>query len=158
MANPTSTVRSTPAGKFLENGYSTKVAFARDPDVSVWEKTVKAPGQDGGDPIDISTMFNSRHRTKAPRGLMMASDVTMVCAYDPNAQPQLEELINQPGSISLHYPDGSRLDFFGYLRQYEFAEHSDGNFPEVTLTIVETDWDPVNDVEVGPVMTQVAGT
>ena len=49
MSAPTVTARGTPAGTKLDDGFSTKVAFAADPTIAFFEKTVQPPGFDGGD-------------------------------------------------------------------------------------------------------------
>ena len=158
MAAPATTTRSTPLGKILEDGYSTKIAFARKADVSFWEKTVKPPGIDGGDPIDITTMHNTAWRTMVPRNLKTLTESTATVGYDPNVYNHIVELINQEGAITCHFSDGSKLDFFGYLRTFEPSDHSEGENPEATITITPTHYDPTNDVEAAPVLTSIAGT
>jgi len=159
MTAPASTTRSTPSGKYLDDGYSTKIAFARDADVEFWEKTVKPPGYDGGDAIDTTTMHNVTYRTFAARALKTLTESSLNVAYDPAVYTSiLNNLINQEGSITVHFPDGSKLDFYGYLRTFEPADNAEGEFPEATINITPTNWDPVNDVEAAPVLTSVSGT
>lgn len=159
MAAPATTARVAPGGKWLENGHSTKIAFARDSDVSFWEKTVQPPGIDGGDAVETTTMHNTVWRTMAPRTLKTLTESSLTVAYDPNVYNNiLNSLINQSGSITCHFPDGSTLDFFGYLKSFEPSENSEGEQPEADITIVPTNYDPVNDVESSPVLTSVAGT
>lgn len=158
MAAPTVTVRQTPSGSFLEDGFSSKITFARDPDVSLWEKTVKPPGVDGGDAIELQTMHSLVWREKGARQLKTMTDNTFTAAYDPKVKTQLVELINQPGSITVLYPDGSTESYFGFLKSADFSDLKEGEFPEATCTIVPTNRDPVNRVEAGPVIAEVAGT
>ena len=159
MATPATTSRSTPAGKILEDGHSTVIAFARDVDVSFWEKTTQPPGMEGGDPIDITTMHNSTWRTMAPRSLITLTPFTVTAGYDPNVYNNiLNNLLNQSGSITVHFPDGSTLDFYGYLQTFEPQANAEGTHPECNITIVPTNYDPTNDVEEAPVLTEVAGT
>lgn len=159
MANPVTTARQTPAGIMLDDGYSTKIAFARQPNISLWEKTVGAPGMDGGDPIDTTTMHNVTWRVMRARSLKTLTEFTFTAAYDPNVYNTiLNTLINQEGSITVHFPDGSTLDFFGYLKMFEAPEHTEGEHPEATVTVVPTNYDPVANVEAGPVLTSVSGT
>ena len=159
MAAPATTASSTPAGIHLSDGYSTKIAFERDPDVSFWEKTVAPPGLDGGDPIETTTMHNATFRTMRPRALYTLSEMTTTVAYDPNVYNNItDNLLNQEGSITIHFPDGSTLDFFGYLKAFEPSDHEEGSQPEATITIVPTNYVPTNNVEAGPVLTTVAGT
>ncbi len=158
MAAPQTTARAAPAGARLPDGYQTLYAFERAPTLSVWEKSVKPPGIDGGDAIDITTMHNLDFRTMAARALKTLTQSTFKGAYDPNAINQLMELINASGSITVHYPDGSTLSFFGFLKSVEFDDLVEGTMPEGTFTVVPTNYDPVNHVEAAPVLTSVSGT
>ncbi len=147
MAAPTHTARSTPGGKMLKDGYSTKIAFAADPDVSLWEKTVQPPGLDGGDAIDITTMHNTTLRTFAPRSLQTMTEMQLTCAYDPRVMPQLLALINVETTVTVHYPNGDRLSFFGFLKNVDPSENTEGEQPEMTATIVPTNTDPSTGAE-----------
>lgn len=165
MASPTHQARTTPTGRMLRDGYSTKIAFeqtgsipALDPELYMWEKTVKPPGLDAGDAIDITTMHNIDWRTFSPRALITMTDCNFVAAYDPEIYNAILNIINIPGNITVHFPDGSRLSFFGFLRTFEVADHAEGSFPEANCSITCTNFDPTNSVEAAPLMTQVAGT
>lgn len=159
MAAPTTTARATPAGIKMDDGFSTVIAFSRDVDVSFWEKTVTPPGIDGGDAIETTTMHNDIWRTMAPRRLKTLTDASITVAYDPAVFTQiLDNLINQEGSITIHFPDGSTLDFYGYLKTFEPGENTEGEQPEATITIVPTNQDPTTGSEEPPILTSVAGT
>jgi len=159
MAAPATTTRTTPAGKLLEDGYQALIAFERDPDVSFWEKSVGSPSLDGGDPIDITTQHSSTWRTMSPRSLITSGEFTVTAAYDPDVHNNIvNNLLNQRGSVTITYPDGSTLDFYGFLRVFEPQPMVEGTQPEANITITPTNYDPVNDVEEAPVLTSVAGT
>lgn len=155
---PTTTVRQTPAGIRLTDGFSTKIAFAADPDVSFWEKDVKPPGIDGGDAIQTSTMHNVKWRTMASRALRTLTECTTTVAYDPNVYNNITALINVEGAITVHFPDGSTLDFYGFLQKFEAAALKEGEMPEATVTITPTNTDPTTGAESDPVLTSVPGT
>jgi len=157
MADPTQTQRQTPVGIAYKTGFPTKIAFAADPDVSFWEKTVKPPSFDGGDPIDTTNMHRTTYRTKAPRALVELGEVNATVTYDESVFQQILNLINVNGAITVHFPDGSTLSFYGYLRSFDPQEMSEDE-PTANITIVPTNWDPVNNVEAGPVFTTVPGT
>lgn len=158
MAAPAATARTTPVGIKLEDGFSTKITFSRDPDVSFWEISVTPPGWEGGDPIDTTTMFNSVFRTKAARNLKEQTEASATVAYDPQVKTQIQELLNAEGTVTVHYPDGSSEAFYGYLKTFEHQENSEGEFPQADITIVPTQWDPANRVEAGPTVVSVSGT
>lgn len=147
----TTTARVTPVGTHLDDGFSTKIAFAADSNVSFWERTVKPPGFEGGDAIDIVTMFNVTYRTKAPRQLIDLTDASGTAAYDPQVLDQIAALLNVNGWITAHHPNGDTWDFVGYLKTFETPEHSEGEFPLASFTIVVTN--QLNGVETAPVFT-----
>lgn len=157
MAAPTTTARSTPLGIKLDDGYSTKIACAADPDISFWERTITPPGIDGGEPIDTTTMHNTVWRTMSPRSLRTMTPVTVSAAYDPDIYDEAAALINLNREWTVTFPDGSTLDFWGALTQFTPGELVEGTFPEASITIVPTNQDNAGD-EQAPVMTEVAGT
>lgn len=152
------TARSTPGGIKLDDGYQSLIAFERDSDVSFWEKTVKPPGIDGGDAVETTTMHNTTWRTMSPRALRTMTDCTFTAAYDPAVISQIVALVNQEGAITVHFPDGSTVDFYGYLKSFEPADLAEGTQPEATVTIVCTNQHPTTGVETAPEVTSVAGT
>lgn len=158
MAAPTPTARGTPAGIKLKDGFRTLITFSRSTTASLWEKTVKPPGIDGGDPIDQTTMHNSAWRTTAPRQLKTLTECSGKAAYDPNVVNQLYDLINIEQTITVTFSDGSTLAFYGFLKMFETDELSEGQQPEASFTIVPTNFDHVNKVEAAPVLTSVSGT
>lgn len=158
MTAPSTTARGTPAGKKLDEGFSTKVAFARLATFSVWEKTVQPPGVDSGEPVETTTMHNLIWRTQNPRKLKTLTPHSFKAAYDPNMYNQvINTLIGINGSITVTYPDGSTLDYYGYLQKIEPDQIEEGKQPEATVTIVPTNVD-TSGAEAGPVLTSVAGT
>lgn len=129
------TARSTPVGLRLDDGFSTKVAFAADPDISLWERSVQWPGIDGGDPIDTKTLENTTWETRAPQQLITLTDGSMTVGYDPAVYPQIIALINVMDWITIHFPDGSTLDFYGFLKSFEPNDLSEGDIPEATCVL-----------------------
>lgn len=158
MSAPTLSTRQTPEGKFLEDGYQSLITFERKPNVSLWEKTVKPPGADGGDGIDITTMHNQVWRTKTSRALITLTDNNFTAAYDPAVMDDLVELINAEGSITVLFSDGTTETYYGYLKSFEPGDLKEGEFPEASCTIVPTNRDPVAKTEQGPVIVSVEGT
>lgn len=144
------TARTDPVGTALEDGFSSKIAFAADPDISFWEITVTPPGIDGGDAIDQTTMFNTAWRTKAARSLKELTDASLTCAYDPSVIDQIFALVNVEGLVTVHFPDTSTLDFYGYLRSFTPGELAEGERPEADVVIVCTNYNTVTGAEVAP--------
>lgn len=157
-AAPSATVRQDPSGIKLDDGYRTLVTFASDPNIEFWEKSVTPPGLDGGDEIDTTTMHNDDWRTNAPRALIRMTPFTTTAAYDPSIYTAALALINRKDTVTVRYPDGSTLAFYGFLKTIEFSELVEGTQPECTITVVPTNQDPDTGSEEPPVLTSVAGT
>jgi hypothetical protein len=158
MAAPVTTTRGSPAGQKLKDGFSTKIAFASNPTIEFWEKTVQPAGMDGGEPIDQTTMHNIAWRFTRPRALKTLTVHTTKAAYDPDFIPDIFALINREDSVTDIFPDGSTLAFYGFLQKIEFDQNEEGKQPECTVTIVPTNYDYVNNVEAAPVFVPAAGT
>lgn len=158
MAAPTPTARQTPSGYKLPDGYQTLITFARQPAIKFWEKTIKPPGIDGKEAIDTTTMLNSQWRTFAHRSLQTLTPASVKAAYDPEYYTAIRSLINTNDTITVRWPDGSTLAFYGFLQGIEYDELVEGTMPEATLTITPTNWDAANGVEAGPTFTGSAGT
>lgn len=158
MAAPAPTVRQSPSGIKLKDGFPTKITFATKPAISLWEKTVTPPGIDGGDAIEQTTMHNTAWRTMAARQLKTLTESSFTAAYDPICFTDLLALINFETTITVTFPDGTTYAFFGYLRTFEPQEVSEGAQPEANCSITPTNFDPAGKVEAGPALASVAGT
>lgn len=151
-AAPTVTARTAPAGFKLEDGYQSLIAFSGNADAIFFEIEVGQPGVDGGEPINTTTQHNVLYRTFAPRALSTLTPYQVKVAYDPClTQEALNQMINEPDAITTHYPDSSTGAHWGYLQKIDYDPLVEGTMPTATLTIVPTNWDPVNCVEAGPV-------
>lgn len=151
MAAPVAVVRQMPSGYKMPDGYQSEITFQNQPAVQLWEKQIKPPGVDGGEKIDTSTLLNTAWRTASPRHLKTLSDMSCQFAYDPDVLPVIYGLINQEQSITVLFPDGSTLAFWGFLQKFEPGELKEGEFPMAAGTVAVTNWDPTNRVEAGPV-------
>lgn len=145
----TTTARTAPSGDMLQDGFASKVAFSQDPNIDLWEKAeVKMPGVDGGEPIDITTMFNADLETMAPRKLARLTPGSFQAGYDPIVIDQILAIINVNGWITHHLPDLSTIDYPGYLRSFEPNGNSIGTMPLANVAIQPTS--QLAGVETGP--------
>jgi len=159
MTAPAAAARTTPLGIPLGDGYSTQINIAADTDISFWEKSVTPPSLDGGDAIEHSTMHNDTYRTFGARSLVTLGEVSTTVAWDPDVYDEVLAILNTNTTITIHFPDGSTLAFFGYLRTFEPSDLEEGTQPEASITIQPTNTDPASlGTEAGPVLTEVTGT
>lgn len=158
MAAPSATARQTPTGKPLQSGHPTKITLAIDPDISFWEKAVTPGGVNNGDKINITTMFNTRRRTFAPRPLIEYEDIKATCAYDPVILTQCDAACGVETTITVTHPDGSTEAHYGFLMSAVKGEHTEGEQPTIEVTMCLSSWDSSADAEAGPTLTNVTGT
>ncbi len=163
MANPSITVRAqpTPSTGKLPDGYQTLIAFASNASIQFWEVTTQPPGIDGGEPVNNTTMLNLAWRTMRARKLKTLTPIKVTAAYDPdafNSGTNLVTMINKEDSVTVRFPSMDTVAFFGYLQKAEPVEHKEGEMPLLNLTIVPTNWDYTNGLEVGPLYTSATGT
>jgi len=153
---PAST-RSAPTGFHMRDGYQTTIVLGADAAVKLWEKEVKPPAVDGGDPTDISTMHNVTWHTQAPRKLKKMDPLETVCAYEPSTYVDAMAWINIQETITIFFPDGSTLAFFGYLQKFDPQSLKEGEMPLANVTIIPTNTDSTG-AEQNPVFTAGIGT
>jgi hypothetical protein len=157
MAAPAATVRQSPTGIKLDDGFATLVTIKRFPAINLWEKTVTPPGLDGGDAVDTTTMHNLILRTKSPRLLRDMTEGSMTVAYDPGVLADCISAINVNDEITVRFPDGTTWAFWGYLRTFEPQEISEGEQPTANCSFMPTNQDNLG-VERDPVVVSVTGT
>ena len=136
----------------LDDGYQTLISFASDPTVLFYEKTVTPPGVDGGGEIDTTTMQNSTWRTRNPKALITLSEAATTVAYDPATYPEIIALVNVNNLITVTFPDGDTLAFWGWLDKFIPGEHVEGEQPESEITIIPSNQN-ASGAETAPVHT-----
>ncbi len=138
-----------PTGNRQDDGHSTKVTFANDPNVKLWEKGVTPPGVDGGGANDTTTMHNTIWRTRSPKKLKTMTELTFTAAYDPAVYTQILAQCNVNQLITVTFPNGKTLIFWGWLDKFAPAESAEGTQPSATCTIVPSNQNN-SGVEVAP--------
>jgi hypothetical protein len=155
---PTASVRVTPTGIKLKNGYQTFMFPSTNPGIHFYEMRVKPSGEDGGPKINTTTMHNSSRRTYAPQALTESTDMTVTAAYDPLLKTDIAALVNVEDTYTTKFPDGTTEAIYAFLQKAEFSDLQNGEMPTVTLTFCPTNTVPTTGAESAPVLTNVAGT
>jgi hypothetical protein len=81
------------------------------------------------------------------------SGSSFTAAYDPAVYPQILALCNVLTVITYHFPNGTTLAFWGWLRTFEPDGMSEGEQPEATVNI-----EPANQDDSGSEQNPVYGT
>ncbi len=136
----------------IDDGHPTIITFADDADVQMWQKEVTPPGIDGGGENDTTTMENTVWRTKAPKTLMSLTEASFTAAYDPAVIDEIIAMLNDNQLITVTYPDGSTVVFWGWINEFTPNRNVEGEQPTAEVTIIPSNQ---NDslVETAPVYT-----
>ena len=119
---------------FLPDGFSSIITFGDGNNVlRLLEKEIQPGGAEVGQ-IDITTMRNTKVRTKWPKNLKSIDDVVLQAAYDP---AQLGSLYaNSLGisgignGVTVTFPDGTTwLYQYMWMDSFKPASLKEGEFP-----------------------------
>jgi len=139
----------------LDDGYQSLISFAADADVLFYEKTVTPPGVDGGGEVDTTLMLNATYRTRNPKALITMSNASLVVAYDPATYAEILALVNVNNLITITFPDGSTLAFWGWLNTFTPSELTEGEQPTADIEIIPSNQNATG-VETAPVYAAAA--
>ena len=123
------------AAKMLVEGFATVITLANAPNIKLYEKTVTPPQLTLGGAIDITTMRNTAWRTQAARKLKTLGAITTTVAYATDSYDTVRDQLGVNQLITVTFPDGSTLQFYGWVEEFTPGELSEGNQPTATLTI-----------------------
>ena len=136
----------------IKDGFSTTITFAFNPSVRFCEKEVTPPSIEGGGENDTSTMKNLALRTKSPKKLKTLGEASLLVAYETIVYDDIFALVNQNNLITITFPDGSKLAFFGWLDSFAPGAFVEGEQPTADITIIASNEDAAG-VEIDPVHT-----
>lgn len=160
MTAPTKVTRGTPPeiADMLLDGYQVFVALEDDPDLCIWEDNITPPSMTAGsDVINTTTQWNATWMTKAFHELLEVGETTINAAYCGSTWDKIQAIIGVNQSVTVHFPDGSTLSFWGGIRSFTPAGWERNGFPKADIVIVCTNMDDSNNEE-GPVWAAASGT
>jgi hypothetical protein len=106
-----------------------------------WEKTVAPMGIQGGGANDITSMRNTRWRTRHPKKLLTLSEASITAAYDPQILEELVDLAQENRRWMTLFPDGSAWIFWGWFDELSPNDHEEGSEPDADVTIIPSNVD-----------------
>lgn len=136
----------------INDGHQTLVTFSLDSDVQLAEKEVTPPGISAGGANDITTMLNTTFRTMSPKSLISLTEASFVAAYDPAVYDEIITMAGQNQTITITFPDGATIVFFGWIDEFTPNANVEGEQPTADFTIIPSNQNLVG-VETAPVFT-----
>ena len=119
----------------MDDGFSTIITLANIPTVKIYEKDVTPPGMTAGGPIETTTMRNTAWRTFSPRQLKSLTEANATVAY---ATVEFDTIFGEIGKnqlVTVTFPDGSAIEFYGWLEEFTPATHTEGEQPTASMKI-----------------------
>ena len=135
----------------MKDGFKTLITFAAQAGVEFCEKEVTPPGLDGGGEIDTTCMKNVTLRTKSPKSLITLTESSITASYDPLVYNKILSLINVNNLITITFPDGETIKFWGWLNTFTPGDNVEGEQPTAEITLIPSNVDN-SDVEQLPVI------
>lgn len=139
--------------ELFEDGYQTLIEFEENTDISLAEIEVTPPGVDAGGGIDTTTMRNEEWRTMAAKHLKSLTSSSFTAAYKTISYTQIITMIGVNQVITLTFPDGGSIEFWGFLNTFTPGAHVEGERPTAECEIIPTLKDD-DGVEVEPVINE----
>lgn len=121
--------------KRLDDGFSTIITLENIPTVKLYEREVTPPGFSAGGPIETTTMRNTAWRTNAPKKLKTLAPVSATVAFATEAIPIVQGQIGVNQLVTLTFPDGSTIEFYGWLEEFTLGAFTEGEQPTATITV-----------------------
>lgn len=120
-------------------------------------KSVKDAGFEAGDRIDITTNATKVAREYAPADLAETSEITLTAAYNLADRALCMNLLHVPCNVTIEYracknrPVGRKITYAGaFLSGFDPSDMSEGEAPEVSLTIGLPGGTHIGDAEYNP--------
>ena len=119
----------------LTDGFSTTYTFSLNPSVRVKEIDVTPPPVQGGGKVDQTNMRNSAWRTASPKDLKTLGAAAAEVAYDTAAYDDIIAMVNVNQLITVNQPDGTHLNFWGWIDVFTPSKNTEGTRPTATMTM-----------------------
>lgn len=119
----------------LDDGFATFITFANLATIKLYEREVMPPGYTAGGPIETTTMRNIAYRTSAPRKLKSLTQVTATVSYATEAIDEIWAQIGINQLVTITYPDGWVIAFWGWIESFTPASHKEGEQPTASLVV-----------------------
>lgn len=146
-----------PTGNPLRDGHPTYISFSLNTTIALFEKEIQPMGVEGGEGIDQTTMRNVTWRTSIGRALKTLTPADLDCAYDEGVYSSVIAMINLNQQLTVTFPTGRTLIFWGRLRSFIPNKLTEGTQPLAKCVV-----DPSNinnsNAETAPVVGTTSST
>jgi hypothetical protein len=129
----------------ITDGHRTLISFQLAPSLKIWQVDVTPPGLDAGGANDVTVMENLRYRTFMPKHLVTLTEAGATVQYDPIFYNDLVEMIGINQLCFVTFPDGSSVEFWGWLDKITPNAAKEGEPPTATMRVIPSNMDDTTD-------------
>jgi len=140
--------------EIIEDGQGATIILANaptggGPGITFKEKSITPPGLDGGGEIDTTTLRNTLYRTKKPKTLLTISTMSLTVTYESSLYDEILTMLNVNQLITVNFPDGSSVAFWGWLNSFKPGSLEEGTQPTADIEIIPSNQNDSSE-ETGP--------
>jgi len=136
----------------LKDGLGTRITFPSATGAELYEQELAPPGWSGGGANDTTNLRNTGWRTRQPKKLKTATDITGTAQYATALLSTLNTLINNNQLVSVKFPDAATLGVWSWLDEFKFNPLKEGEPPTASFTVIPSNED-TSGVEQAPIYT-----
>ena len=136
----------------IDDGHATTIAFATSTFTLLFEKEVTPPGVSSGGANDTTVMANTVYRTMSPKSLISMTEMSFTAAFDIGVYSQAVAGVGINQSITITFPDGATLTFWGWMDEFTPNAFVEGSQPTADVTIIPSNQNATL-VETAPIYT-----
>lgn len=125
----------------LRDGLKTLVFLSGLPRALWGEIELTPPGVTGRGPIDMVGLRQLAWATQAPKSIKNLTPLNCKVMYDPEVIPQVWNTIQKNQQITVQFPTGAQLIFWGWLEECNFDPNSEGNRPTLNWVVQPSNLD-----------------
>lgn len=145
--------------EILTDGFPTTITFtssllesAQILELVMKEQEVTPPGISGGGVNETTSMRNETWRTRHPKKLITLTPMSLTVKYDPELFEEMTAMVNDNQEITVNFPDGSTLVWWGWVDSFTPNAAVEGEQPTAVIVVEPSNMDAGNNnVEIPPV-------
>lgn len=134
-----------------DDGLSTTITFASGA-VSLKMVGITPPPVQGGGSKEMTNLDNTAWRTFLPKILKTLGSLSLSVQYDETAYTDVVAQVNVNQAITVTFPNGATLVFWGWIDEFTPGESVEGEDPVGSVTVIPSNVDGAN-AEIAPAFT-----
>lgn len=126
----------------LKDGIGTIITFTLGPFPPLYgEVELTPPGFNMGGPIDMTGLRTTGWVPQAPKSLKAGQPANVKVMFDPALVPAVWQVAGKNQTISIRWPTGATLNWWGWIEELSFEPHQTGQRPLASMVLQPSNLD-----------------